>query len=212
MLVIVKRILFVAVAGLIVSSFSASSALAASNLTTVRGNVYNQGFGGTVPNNELKGLTVIVSCVTKETPNKLKTVTKTAVTDSLGLYTVNIKEKKCEANHDVSSTVTFKGETQTHSVKVSGQLTATIDFHFNKPSEPPETGYGGGKEKETICKKTGSDIMPYVKITVPQAEADKFIHQHDAVPLDENGKCPNGNLSLRDFISKLLKDIFGKNS
>lgn len=102
--------------------------LAKSDLTTVRGNVYNESNGG----KGISGLTVTVSCVGKNN----KTKTKTAITDGNGLYTVNFKEDKCEDFNPVTSKVTFNGQTQNETVYVSEQNTATLDFYFGSESVP----------------------------------------------------------------------------
>ena len=210
-----RKDLIIAGSALLITLASAPAVFASSNLTEVRGNVYNgcQGNvcseGGTVSNSELAGLTVTVICDTKDTGNKLKTVSKTALTDSYGLYTVNMKEKKCEGGHNVTASVTFKGVTQTNSAYVAvDALKATIDFYFSIPVTGTGTGYGGGKGKESVCKKTGNVIIPYVKITIPVAEAEEFISKGQAIALPSDGKCPSG-ISLRDFISRILKNIFG---
>ncbi len=114
---------------IIVSScMVAPLAFAASNLTTVRGNVYNESNGGS----GIQGLLVYVSCVGKN--NKAKT--RKATTDSNGLYSINFKEDKCEDQKPVTSTVTFNGQTQSETVYVSGQNTATLDFYFGAASVP----------------------------------------------------------------------------
>lgn len=71
-------------------------------------------------------------------------------------------------------------------------------------------GYGGGNEKETVCKKTGNRFVPYVKVTVPEFIANKFLHEGGVLP-NSNGKCPQG-ISIHDYISDLLNNIFKKHS
>lgn len=113
------------------------SAMAAGNLTTVRGNVYNLTNG-----TRLGGLTVSVSCIMREKKNgDLKIKTKTAVTDSNGLYTVTYSAERCEAYENVYASVTYNGETKNHSVWVSHVNTATMDFYYGSdPVNVPEFG------------------------------------------------------------------------
>lgn len=116
--------------------FSAAQADAAGNLTVVRGNVYNITNG-----TRLGGLTVSVSCVIREKKNgDLKIRTKTDVTDANGLYTVKFNAERCEAYENVYASVTYNGETKNHSVWVSHQNTATMDFYYGSATNVPEFG------------------------------------------------------------------------
>lgn len=100
---------------------------------------------------------------------------------------------------------------------VSGLLTLAIVsvVIFSAPlsvsaNSDSNFGYGGGNEKITICKKTGSPFNPYVKITVPKFVGEQFIHQKDAIALPANGKCPQG-ISLRDYMAQLFHRVFNSN-
>jgi len=106
-------------------------ALAKSNQTVVRGNVYNMGNGG----KGIKGLTVTVQCVF----SKKKTVIKTDKTDPFGLYTVKFNPK-CDQGSPVTSTVTFNGQTQSETAYVSDVGTETNDFYFGSTSVPEMNG------------------------------------------------------------------------
>ena len=99
-----------------------------SNLTVVRGNVYDESKGG----KGIGGLHVAVSCVS----DKNRTISRNAVTDRNGLYTVRYNEERCEAHQPVFATVTYNGQTQTDNVYVSQQNTATMDFYFGSVSVP----------------------------------------------------------------------------
>ena len=113
---------------LIAAVFLAPSAFAAPHLTIVRGNVYNQSSG----NQGIGGLTVTVTCL--GTKNKI--ITRTASTDSFGLYTVHYAERRCKDFSPVTATVTYKGQTQTQTVLISAQSTATLDFYFGSANVP----------------------------------------------------------------------------
>lgn len=100
---------------------SAPVALAKSKSTVARGNVYNESNGG----KGIGGLTVTVQCLIDD---KI-TVTKTAVTDSFGLYTVTFSSD-CDQGDPITSTVTFNGQTQSETALVSSTGTETNDFYF----------------------------------------------------------------------------------
>ena len=108
--------------------FFAPSAFAAPHLTVVRGNVYNQSAG----NQGIGGLKVFVTCL--DTNNK--TIKKKATTDSFGLYTVHYAQRRCKDFSPVTASVTYKGQTQSQTVLISAQSTATLDFYFGSANVP----------------------------------------------------------------------------
>lgn len=118
--------------GLLASTLVASFLLvpqsfADADKTIIRGNVYNESNGG----KGIGGLTVTVSCAGKHT-----NLTQTATTDGNGLYTVHFSGEKCQEHKPVTSTVTFQSQTQSETVLVSEQDTATLDFYFGSANVP----------------------------------------------------------------------------
>lgn len=61
-------------------------------------------------------------------------------------------------------------------------------------------GYGGDPDKVTVCKKTGSRFRPYVKVTVPEFVAERFLADGGVLP-DGDGKCPEG-INIREYITE----------
>ncbi len=108
-----------------------ANAFANSLYTMVRGNVYGDNFAG------LGGLTVTVTCADAV---KNHVETKTAITDNYGLYTVNFDKNTCGAYQPITSTVTYKGQTQTQTVYVSHDQQATLDFYYGTMTSVPEFG------------------------------------------------------------------------
>lgn len=106
-----------------------SSAAAKTDFTIIRGNVYDQDNGG----KGIKGLNVEVTCNEDKKKNDK--------TDKNGLYTVKFSEKKCPKYKPVTAEVTYNGQTQTQTVYVSDQNTATLDFYFGTPISVPEFGF-----------------------------------------------------------------------
>ena len=70
------------------------------------------------------------------------------------------------------------------------------------------SGYGGGNKQITVCKKTGSRFLPYVKVTVPKKVGEQFLHEGGVLP-NNKGECPKG-ISIRDYISELFHNIFDR--
>lgn len=70
-------------------------------------------------------------------------------------------------------------------------------------------GYGGGKV--AVCHKTGSPFNPYVKVSVPQQVADRWVANGQAIMPDAQGQCPKG-ISIREFVREILAGIFSRHA
>lgn len=97
--------------------------IAQEGVTRVRGNVYNMNNGGA----GIGGLTVTVNCLGN---------IQNATTDSNGLYVVDYTHLQCPIFMPVSASVTFNGEPQSHTVFVSHNNRATLDFYFGAVAVP----------------------------------------------------------------------------
>lgn len=106
----------------IASFFTAVPNVFAVSNTEVRGNINANGW--------VSGLTVTVSCNGNVSH---------PVTDGFGLYVVDYTHLQCGKYKPVTTTVTFNGQTQSKTVLVSAQYTATLDFNF-APIGVPEFG------------------------------------------------------------------------
>jgi Ni/Co efflux regulator RcnB len=84
------------------------------------------------------------------------------------------------------------------------------DSHSKDDDSDSEYGYGGGNEKITVCKATGSRFNPYVKVTVPKSVGQQFLHDHGVLP-DKKGNCPKG-ISIADYIRELYQKYFHSNA
>lgn len=75
------------------------------------------------------------------------------------------------------------------------------------PSALAQTGFGyGGGALVTVCKTTRSVFMPYVKVAVPAAVAERFLAQ-GGILLDAQGNCPRG-VSITEYVFDRLQSIF----
>lgn len=71
-----------------------------------------------------------------------------------------------------------------------------------------QTGFGyGGGEKITFCKATGSPFIPYIKMTLPAATAERLLGQGRGVLPDAQGNCPPG-ISIREYFWDRFQRIF----
>jgi hypothetical protein len=98
---------------------TASPSFAYTHQTVVRGNIYS--------NTNISGIPVTVSC---------NGVTQQTHTNGNGLYTASFPPNLCRKYSFVSATIQVNGQTQTESVLVSSQNTATMDFSCNTLSVP----------------------------------------------------------------------------
>ncbi len=69
------------------------------------------------------------------------------------------------------------------------------------------SGYGGGRIE--VCRATGSQFTPYVKVSVPRQIADRWISSGQAINPDAQGQCPKG-VSIRDFVREILANVFSR--
>lgn len=108
------RLFFITLVTLFIAGIFATAvpALAYTHQTVVRGNIYSD-------NGSVQGIPVSVTC------NRTTINTKT---NGNGLYTVSFPANVCGKYSQVSATIQVNGQTQTESVSVSSQNTATMDF------------------------------------------------------------------------------------
>ena len=90
-------------------------------------------------------------------------------------------------------------------------LTATtVLFVFGSTAYATnEHGYGYGGDRVDVCKEVGSKFKPYIKVTVPEFIAQRWIDAGEAIWPDGNNECPEG-INIRDYIQDLLDDIFSR--
>lgn len=123
-----KNILTSIILTLVISLFVfPTTAVASTNVTTVRGNIYDLENGG----KGIKDLTVSVTC---------NATTQNVVTNGNGLYIAQFKNKDCKKYQGVTSVVTYKSKSQTQTVYVSSNNRATLDFYYGSAVSVPEFG------------------------------------------------------------------------
>jgi len=72
-------------------------------------------------------------------------------------------------------------------------------------------GYGGTPtDRVAVCREIGSRFNPYIKVTVPEFVADRWVARGDAVWPDTNGRCPQAEQTLRQYIQERLAGIFSR--
>jgi hypothetical protein len=89
---------------------------------------------------------------------------------------------------------------------IAVMLSAVLAISAFVPITHAQLGYGG--EKVTVCKKTSSQVRPYVKVTVPEHVAEQFLDKGGVLP-DSQGNCPEG-ISIRELVASRLQEIFSR--
>lgn len=70
-------------------------------------------------------------------------------------------------------------------------------------------GYGGGGRADVapFCRATGSQFMPYVRITIPTATIERLLARGGGILPDTQGNCPSG-ISITEYIFDRIQSVF----